>query len=63
LDGIQHFLNGMILDVGPLLFCVAFFIASGLFVAAIWRRQWTCACQSIAEMAACVLAFSTVPAY
>jgi hypothetical protein len=63
LDGIQHFLNGMILDVGPLLFFVAFFIASGLLVAAIWRRQWACASQSMAEMSACVLAFSAVPAY
>ena len=62
-SGFQHFLDVIILDVGPQLFFVAFLIASFVFIKAGWRRQWVCALQALGEMAACIFAIMLVPAY
>lgn len=61
--GFQHFLDVMVLDVGPQLFFVAFLIASIFLIGSVWRRHWVCAAQSLGEMAACILAVMAVPAY
>ncbi|MDZ7920874.1 hypothetical protein [Rhodoferax sp.] len=59
----QHFLDVIILDVGPQLFFVAFLFASIVLIKTGWRRQWICALQALGEMAACVFAITLVPAY
>ena len=61
--GFQHFLDVMVLDVGPQLFFVAFLIATVFLIGSVWRRQWVCAGQLLGEIAACVLAVMAVPAY
>lgn len=63
LSGLQHFLDGTVLDVGPQLFFVAFSVASIFLIKAVWLRQWVCALQALGEMAACVFAIMLVPAY
>lgn len=60
---LQHFLDVMVLDVGPQLFFVAFLVAAVFFIGSVWRRQWAYAVQALGEMSVCFIAFLAVPAY